>query len=259
MFIEIDVQYALQFATCLCVTRHDQPRAVGRPVEVADVPGSIGALLHVPARGRNGEEVVIAPVHVAAAVVLVVEAADDAGHRRAAQLLAGFGGSRVVDDGAGVGQHGAQERDALAVGRPPGHADSVRDEAQLLRWAPGRDIEHEELVGSAHLADERDAAAVGRPLGGMVPEDARGRLDRFGVEKAADDDTGPILSRRRVRPADLVGDALAVGAEADVIDPAETVKIFGRERGGHADWWMLPATADSIHRSRSFRWYNHSR
>jgi hypothetical protein len=75
----------------------------------------------------------------------------------------------------------------------------------------------------------------------MVAKHAGGRLDRLWVKEAADDDAASVLPRGRVRPRKLVRDALAVGAQADMVDPAEAVKVIRGERGGHAVWWMLPA------------------
>jgi len=69
----------------------------------------------------------------------------------------------------------------------------------------------------------------------VIAQHSAGGLDVLGVEQAADDDATPVLPRSRVGPADLIGDAFAVRAETDVVDPAVAVKIFWGERVAHAD------------------------
>ena len=116
--VEVDkvkMQLALQVGAELRVTGDHQSRPVGRPVEVADVPGPVGQLLDLPACGGHDEQVVHAAVDVAASVVLVIEPAHHASDRRATKLIAILGRPRVVHHGAGVREHRSEERDSLAV------------------------------------------------------------------------------------------------------------------------------------------------
>ena len=260
---EVEVQLPLKVGPRLRVAGDDEAGAVGRPVEVGDVPRAVGELPGIAACRRHTEEVVVATVDVTPAVVLVVETAHDPGDRRSPDLLTALRRPRVVDHRVGVREHGAEESDAFTVWRPLRHAHAVRNRAELPRRSAGGDIEREQLIDRAHPAHERDAAAVGRPLRRVVAKDAGGRLHRLRVEQPADDDTTSILPGSRVCPAHLVGDTLAVRTEADVVDPAETVEVFGGDRGGHSDPRMLPA-ADCAVASRCkaidmIRWYNLSR
>jgi hypothetical protein len=67
----------------------------------------------------------------------------------------------------------------------------------------------------------------------VIAARSRGRVDWLGLEQASDDDPAAILARLPIRPAQLVGDALPVSAEPDVVDPAKTVKIVSNNRSGH--------------------------
>jgi hypothetical protein len=59
------------------------------------------------------------------------------------------------------------------------------------------------------------------------------RIDRLLVQQAPDDDAAPGLTRLGIGRAQLVGNTLAVRAQADVVDPAETVQIISANRCGH--------------------------
>jgi hypothetical protein len=189
--------------------------------------------------------VVVAAVDISPAVVFVVQPADDASHRRPAELLAAFRGPRVVDHRLRVGQHRADERDPGAVGGPLRKANSVRNCAQHLGRAAGRDVDHEKLVDRTNPAEKCQLATVWRPLGRVVAERAAGWLDRLGVEQAPDDYAASVLARARVRPADLVCDAFAVARQANMVKPAKTKEILRSEGRSHPDPPMLPAEANS--------------
>src|SRR6266566_2363526 len=79
------------------VSGDHQSRAVRRPVEAADIPRAVGQLRRLPAVGGHDEDVLVPAVAVADSVVLVIERAGDACHRRAPHLVAALGGTRVVD------------------------------------------------------------------------------------------------------------------------------------------------------------------
>ena len=113
---EVQVQLALQVGARFRVAGDHQARAVRRPVEIADVPRTVGQLLRISARGRGDEQVVHPAVDITASVVLVVEPAHHARDRRPTKLVAALGRSRVVHHRIRVGQHRPQKRDSLAVG-----------------------------------------------------------------------------------------------------------------------------------------------
>jgi hypothetical protein len=79
-----------------------------------------------------------------------------------------------------------------------------------------------------------------------------GGLDRLWVEQAPDHDLAAVLSRAGIRPADLIRDPHAIWTQANVVDPAESVKIFRGDRGGHSDARMLPAGANPYSASVPF-------
>jgi hypothetical protein len=162
-------------------------------------------------------------VDVTAAIVLVVEAAHNAGHRSSTKLVAALRRPRVIDDRIRIREDSADERNPLAIGRPLRQSDTVVDEAQLLGRTRGRGVDDEELVGGSDLADESDLAAVWRPLGIPVTLDAAGRLNGFRIEKTADDDAVSSLPGVGVGPGDLIGDTLTVRAQTNVVDPAKSV------------------------------------
>jgi hypothetical protein len=66
-------------------------------------------------------------------------------------------------------------------------------------------------------------------------------LDRLGLEQPAHHDPASVLSRLCIRPAELIGDAFAIATQADVIDPAKSIKVFGSDWGGHGGASMLSA------------------
>ena len=112
----VQVQLPLQVRTGFGVAGDDKPRAVGRPVEVRDVPCPVRQLLGVATRRGDREHVVIAAVDVPVTVVLVIEPPDHARHRRPAELLATFRWARVVDHGVWIGDDHPDEGEARAVG-----------------------------------------------------------------------------------------------------------------------------------------------
>ena len=93
----VQVRLTVQVAILVGVTGDHQSRAVRRPVEAADVPRAVGQLRRLPAVGGHDEDVLVPAVAVADSVVLVIERAGDACHRRAPNLVAALGGTRVVD------------------------------------------------------------------------------------------------------------------------------------------------------------------
>ena len=112
---EVEVQLALQVGARLGVAGDHDAAAVRRPVEVGYVPGSVGELLDLAARGRDAKQVVVPAVHVTATVVLVVEAAYDPRDWSAAQLLPTLRWPRIVDHAVSVGEHRPQEGDPLSI------------------------------------------------------------------------------------------------------------------------------------------------
>jgi len=65
----------------------------------------------------------------------------------------------------------------------------------------------------------------------VIAARACGGIDRFLVQEAPDNDPTPVLARLGVRRAQLIGDALAVRAEPDVVDPAKAIEVIS------ANWW----------------------
>jgi hypothetical protein len=53
------------------------------------------------------------------------------------------------------------------------------------------------------------------------------------VQEAPDHDAAPGLARLGVGRAQLVGNTLAIRAQTDVVDPAETVQIISANGCGH--------------------------
>src|SRR5207302_9492604 len=94
---QVEVQLALQVGARLSVARDHHAVAFRRPVEVSDVPGTGCELLELAALRCHHEQVVVAAVDVAEAVVLVVKAPDHASDRRTPELFAALGWPRVVD------------------------------------------------------------------------------------------------------------------------------------------------------------------
>ncbi len=78
----------------------------------------------------------------------------------------------------------------------------------------------------------------------MIALHCGGGVDGLWVEQAPHHDPAAVLSRAGIRPPDLIRDPLAIWTQANVVDPAESVKIFGGDRGGHSDARMLPAGAN---------------
>ena len=222
----VHVRLAVEVAILIGVADDRQPGAVRRPVEAADVPRAVRQLRRLPAIGRHDEDVLVPAVAIADAVVLVIERARDSHHGRAPHLVAAFRGTRVVHHAVRIGHHGAEERDVSAVRRPDGRADALRKRGQLPRPA-ALEVEHEDLVGGAPLADESKPAAVGRPLRTVIVALPDACLDRLGVEHPAHHDAALVAARLGVRPPQLVRDVLAVRAQADVVQPAEPVDVFG--------------------------------
>ena len=229
----VKVQLALEVGAGLGVARDHQAQAVGRPVEPGHVPSAARQLGGGPAGRGDHEEMVIATVDEALPVVLVVEAARDPGDRRATHLLAALGRPGVVDHAFGIGEHHPDERDPRPVRRPGRPRHALRNVAELADLPSAREVLDEQLVRRPDLADEGEAAPVGGPLGGMVFVRGGRRLDLLLVEQAPDHDAAPVLARARVRPPEAVGDALAVAAQPDVVDPAKTIKVFGANRARH--------------------------
>jgi hypothetical protein len=57
----------------------------------------------------------------------------------------------------------------------------------------------------------------------VVAPGAGGRIHRLWIQEATNHDPAAVLAALRVGPAQLICDALAVRAEADMVDPAKTV------------------------------------
>jgi hypothetical protein len=51
------------------------------------------------------------------------------------------------------------------------------------------------------------------------------------IQVAPDDDSAPVLASLGVSPAELIGDAFAVRAQPDVVDPAKAIQVIS------ANWW----------------------
>src|SRR4029077_17507663 len=113
----------------------------------------------------------------------------------------------------------ADEGDLASVRRPERAARPFGQRGHLVGVARARHVEYEDLVDRPAPADEGNATAVGRPFRRGVAPRPRGGVDRLGLEQTPDDDPAAILARLAVGPAQLVGDALPVPAEPDVVDP----------------------------------------
>jgi len=75
----------------------------------------------------------------------------------------------------------------------------------------------------------------------MVSTRGACRLDGLGLEQPAMHHAASVLARVSIGPGKLVGDALAVAAQPDVVDPTKTIKVFRANRPGHGDPPMLSA------------------
>src|SRR5215472_16665001 len=65
----------------------------------------------------------------------------------------------------------------------------------------------------------------------MVALDVGSKVDRRRTRLGSSNDHAAVVPPRvGVSPAHLVGDPIAGGAQADVVDPAEQVKVFGSQR-----------------------------
>ena len=137
---------------------------------------------------------VISAVHETLAVVLVIEPASHPDNRRPAQLIFAVGRPRIVHDGFWVTDHHADEGDEPAVGRPCRAGGAFGQRADLKRIAPSQNVQDEDLVDGAAAARKRDASTVGRPLRGVIAARHGGRVDRFLVEEAPDDDAASVLA-----------------------------------------------------------------
>ena len=173
--------------------------------------------------------------------MLVVEPSRNPRHGGAAELVFSFRRPWIVHHPLGVGEHGADECDPAPVGRPQRVRGAFKGGAHLPGLTPARDVENEELIGRADFADEREAAPVRRPFRGMIPPRRACGLDRLRLQKPADHDPAPALSRLRVGPSELVGHAFAIATQPDVVDPAKSINVFGADRGGHRRPPMLSA------------------
>src|SRR3989442_1566522 len=127
------------------------------------------------------KSVVISAIGVALPVVLVVKLAHDPRHWGAAQLLAAFGGSRIVHHPIRVREDGADECDSASVRRPRRRRSAFGHGAQLLSSSAGGDVEDEELVRGPDPADEGELAPVGRPLPREFAQHAPRDPDRLGT------------------------------------------------------------------------------
>ena len=229
----VEVEGPLQVGVGLRVARHDELFAVRRPVEPGHVPGSARQLCNVATGRRHYEQMVVAAVDEALAVVLVVEAACDPGDRGASQLIPAIGWPGVVHDRVGIAQHRADESDLSSIARPQRAPGALGQRRQLAGVTRARHVQHEDLVDRAAAAHEGHPAAVGGPLGRMISPRTGGGVHRLCLEQAPDDDAASILARLGVRPAQLVRHSLAVRAEPDVVDPAKPIKVFWDDRSGH--------------------------
>jgi hypothetical protein len=75
----------------------------------------------------------------------------------------------------------------------------------------------------------------------MIPTRRARGLDRLGFEQPPDHHAAAVLSRLRIRPCELIGDAFAIATQPDVIDPAKSIKVFSGDRNGHRRSPMLSA------------------
>ena len=228
------------------VAGHDQRCAVRRPVDALDRPVAIGQLPRrreasgVLARlgiagGRHvhHEQVRAAPVQVAGAVALVVESPCRSRHRRPPDLARELGRSRVLHHPLRLREDSRQERDPAAIRRPAKGRDPIRHVGQPRGRPTVRGCD-EQLVPSAAAGEEGQRRAIGRPMRGMTAPVRPGDHDRLrGGVGTLDDDRAAVLPRLGVRPADLVSDPLTVGAESDVVDPAEPVEVLRLDRRRH--------------------------
>ena len=190
---EVEVQLPLQIGPSFSIARDDETFAVGRPVEVGDVPGAAGQLLGVAADRGNGKQVAIAAIHVALAVVLVVQPAHYPRDRRTANLLTTFGQPWVVDHRFRIGKDAAGERDAGAVRRPQRTRYAFGQGRHLSCRRAGGQVEDEKLIRRAHLAQKCQLAAIRGPLRGVVSQRPARRFDRLGIEQAPDHDPAAVL------------------------------------------------------------------
>jgi hypothetical protein len=67
----------------------------------------------------------------------------------------------------------------------------------------------------------------------VISSRTRRGVNRLRLEQTPDHDTAAVLARLGVRPAQLVSDAFAIGAQPDVVDPAKPIEIFWDDRSGH--------------------------
>ena len=98
-----------------------------------------------------------------------------------------------------------------------------------MRRRNGVGEKNEEKEKGTRLGEVGEEADVGRGRGRVVMLEGRRLEDEGLLADAADVDVAPVVDCFPVGAAHNVGDAIALGADADVVNPAEVVDVVGGE------------------------------